>query len=112
MPNYIIAILLIFSFSVSAQQNAEEELLIFINKKTDSEYTLSNIRLLKADMKSYKIAGRIIDISETGAPVEVAYTPYILYRNYLGNKLLKGRYTSHKRILNFIRTMSQIKIKH
>ena len=108
MPKYITTLLLIFSFSAFAQQKAEEELLIFINKKSDSEFTQSNISLLEKDMKSNNIPTRLIDISENGAPVEVAYTPYVLYRNHLGNKLFKGRYTSHKRILNFIRTTRRL----
>jgi hypothetical protein len=108
MPKYIILLFLIFSFSAFAQQKADEELLIFINKNTDSEFTQSNISLLERDMKSYKIATRLIDVSQSGAPAEVAYTPYILYRNHLGNKLFKGRYTSHKRILNFIRTTRRL----
>ena len=108
MPKYISLIFLIFSLSTNAQQKIDEELLIFINKKTDSEFTQSDIRKLEVEMYNNKITTKIIDINEVGAPKDIGYTPYIMYRNYLGNKLYKGRHTSHKRILNFIRTVRRL----
>ena len=108
MPKYITFLLLCLAFSTTAQQKIDEELIIFVQKTTDSEFTQQNIKELEADMKNSKIPTKIINIDKTGAPKEVGYTPYIVYRNYLGNKVYKGRYTSHKRILNFIRTVRQL----
>jgi len=108
MSKYITLILLCLSFSTIAQQKIDEELVIFVQKSTDSEFTTNNISELEAYMKKYKIPTKVIDVEKTGAPKEIGYTPYIVYRNHLGNKVYKGRYTTHKRILNFIRTVRQL----
>ncbi|MCH2023104.1 MAG: YceI family protein [Saprospiraceae bacterium] len=108
MPKYITLIFLIFSLSIYAQQKVDEELLIFINTKTDSEFTKSDINKLKEEMHKNNIPSKIIDVNEKGAPIDIGYTPCIVYRNYLGKKLYKGRHTSHKRILNFIRTVRRL----
>lgn len=108
MSKYIAFLLLLLSFSTIGQQKIDEELLIFIQKGTDSEFTQKDINQLVVDMEKYKIPAKIIDIETTGVPQEVGFTPFIMYRNYLGNKVYKGRYTSHQRILNFIRTVRNL----
>ena len=55
MPKYITLIFLIFSLSIYAQQKVDEELLIFINTKTDSEFTKSDINKLKEEMHKNNI---------------------------------------------------------
>lgn len=108
MPKYITFLLLLLSFSTIAQQKIDEELVIFVQKSSDSPFTLDNIQTLKNKMKEQAIAVQIIDVDEVGAPKEVGFTPFIVYRNHLGRKIFKGRYTSHKRLLNFIRTVRRL----
>ena len=111
MPKYITFLVLFLSFSTIAQQKIDEELIIFVQKTTDSPFTLDNIEALKAYMLERNITTKIIDIDKTGAPKEVGYTPFIVYRNHIGRKVFKGRYTSHKRLLNFIRTVRRLPIE-
>jgi len=108
MPKYITFLFVLLSFSTIAQQNIDEELIIFVQKGADSEFTQKNIKALVGEMDSANIPTRIIDIEETGSPKEIGFTPHIIYRNYIGNKTYKGRYTSHGRILNFIRTVRRL----
>lgn len=111
MPKYITFLVLLLSFSTTAQQKIDEELIIFVQKTTDSKFTLDNIKALEAYMLERNITTKIIDIDKTGAPKEVGYTPFIVYRNHIGRKFFKGRYTSHKRLLNFIRTVRRLPIE-
>lgn len=111
MPKYITFLVLFLSFSTIAQQKIDEELIIFVQKTTDSPFTLENIKALEAYMLERNITTKIIDIDKTGAPKEVGYTPFIVYRNHLGRKVFKGRYTSHKRLLNFIRTVRRLPVE-
>jgi hypothetical protein len=111
MPKYITFLVLLLSFSTIAQQKIEEELIIFVQKTTDSPFTLENIKALETYMLEHNITTKIIDIDKTGAPKEVGYTPFIVYRNHIGQKMFKGRYTSHKRLLNFIRTVRRLPIE-
>jgi polyisoprenoid-binding protein YceI len=111
MPKYITFLVLFLSFSTIAQQKIDEELIIFVQKTTDSPFTLDNIKVLEAYMLERNITTKIIDIDKTGAPKEVGYTPFIVYRNHIGRKVFKGRYTSHKRLLNFIRTVRRLPIE-
>jgi hypothetical protein len=111
MPKYITFFVLFLSFSTIAQQNIDEELIIFVQKTTDSPFTLDNIKMLEAYMLERNITTKIIDIDKTGAPKEVGYTPFIVYRNHIGRKVFKGRYTSHKRLLNFIRTVRRLPLE-
>ncbi|BDS11054.1 YceI family protein [Aureispira anguillae] len=108
MPKYITFLILLLSFSTIAQQKIDEELVIFVQKTSDSEFTLNNIATLEAYMQAHHIPTKIIDIDEAGAPKEVGFTPFIVYRNHLGRKVFKGRYTSHQRLLNFIRTVRRL----
>ena len=108
MSKYITLLLVCLSFSTIGQQKLDEELVIFVQKSTDSEFVQNDIEVLKDYMKQYKIATKVINIDKTGTPKEIGYTPYIVYRNHLGNKVYKGRHTTHKRILNFIRTVRQL----
>lgn len=108
MSKYITLFLLCLSFSTIGQQKLDEELVIFVQKSSDSEFTTNNISELEAYMKKHKVSTKVINVDKMGAPKEVGYTPYIVYRNHLGNKVYKGRYTTHKRILNFIRTVRQL----
>ncbi|WMX12515.1 YceI family protein [Aureispira sp. CCB-E] len=112
MPKYITFLILLLSFSTIAQQKIDEELIIFVQKSTDSPFTLENIKALQGYMQERNITTKIIDIDKTGAPKEVGYTPFIVYRNYLGRKIFKGRYTSHKRLLNFIRTVRRLPVEN
>jgi hypothetical protein len=111
MPKYITFLVLLLSFSTTAQQKTDEELIIFVQKTTDSQFTLNNIKVLEAYMLERNITTKIIDIDKTGAPKEVGYTPFIVYRNHIGKKVFKGRYTSHKRLLNFIRTVRRLPVE-
>lgn len=111
MPKYITFLVLLLSFSTIAQQKIDEELIIFVQKTTDSPFTLDNIKALEAYMLERNITTKIIDIDKIGAPKEVGYTPFIVYRNHIGRKIFKGRYTSHKRLLNFIRTVRRLPIE-
>lgn len=111
MPKYITFLLILLSFSTIAQQNTDEELIIFVQKSTDSPFTLDNVNALEAYLLERNITTKIIDIDKTGAPKEVGYTPFIVYRNHIGRKIFKGRYTSHKRLLNFIRTVRRLPIE-
>lgn len=111
MPKYITFLVLLLSFSTIAQQKIDEELIIFVQKTTDSQFTLDNIKALEAYMLERNITTKIIDIDKTGAPKEVGYTPFIVYRNHIGRKVFKGRYTSHKRLLNFIRTVRRLPVE-
>lgn len=108
MPKYITFLVLLLSFSTIAQQKIDEELIIFVQKATDSQFTLDNIKALEAYMLEHNITTKIIDIDKTGAPKEIGYTPFIVYRNHIGQKIFKGRYTSYKRLLNFIRTVRRL----
>lgn len=111
MPKYSLLFLLFFSFSTIAQQNIDEELVIFIQKTKESDYTNKNLKELQDFMKSQGVPTKFINIEATGAPAEVGFTPFVVYRNYLGNKIYKGRYATHKRLLNFIRTVRRMPIE-
>jgi hypothetical protein len=108
MPKYITFLFVLLSFSTIAQQNIDEELIIFVQKEADSKFTQKNIKVLIEQMEAANIPTRIIDIEKVGSPKEVGFTPHIVYRNHIGNKTYKGRYTSHGRILNFIRTVRRL----
>ncbi|MEM6723809.1 MAG: hypothetical protein AAF598_07205, partial [Bacteroidota bacterium] len=42
------------------------------------------------------------------APIEIALTPAIVYQNYRGRSIYKGRYNNIPRIKNFIRTSRRV----
>jgi len=83
----------------------DEEVVIFVQKSKDNAFTAQNIKQLDTFLSTNKIATKIINIEEKGAPAEVSFTPFVVYRNYNGRKIYKGRYTTHRRLLNFIRTV-------
>lgn len=110
MKHYIVLSFLMSLGLVGFSQNVlEEELIIFVQSTAESDFTKKNIGELQEYMQSKSIPVRIIDIQNKGAaPKEVGYTPFIVYQNHLGRKIYKGRYTSHHRILNFIRTVKYL----
>lgn len=108
MAKYTIFLLLLLAFSTNAQQTIEEELLIFVQPEQQSEFTKNNLKTLEALLKEQGIQVQQINVSALGAPKEVSFTPFIVYRNHLGRKVYKGRHTTHKRLLNFIRTVRHL----
>ncbi len=108
MAKYTIFLLLLLAFSTNAQQTIEEELLIFVQPEQQSEFTKNNLKSLEALLKEQGIRVRQVDVSKVGAPKEVGFTPFLVYRNHLGRKVYKGRYTTHQRLLNFIRTVRRL----
>lgn len=108
MAKYTIFLLLLLAFSTNAQQSIEEELLIFVQPEQQSEFTKNNLKTLTTLLKEQGIQVQQLDVSKVGAPKEVGFTPFIVYRNHLGRKVYKGRYTTHQRLLNFIRTVRRL----
>lgn len=108
MAKYTIFLLLLLAFSTNAQQNIEEELVIFVQAAQQSEFTKNNLKTLEALLKEQGIPVQQLDVSTLGAPPEVSFTPFLVYRNHLGRKVYKGRHTTHQRLLNFIRTVRHL----
>lgn len=108
MAKYTILLWLLLAFSTNAQQNIEEELLIFVQPNQQSAFTANNLNVLQSTLKEQNIAVKLLDVTQLGAPSEVGFTPFLVYRNHLGRKVYKGRYTTHQRLSNFIRTVRHL----
>lgn len=89
-------------------ERPKEELIIFIQKSKESPFTIREILRVDSFINSIGIPAKVVDIDRQGAPAEVCYTPYIIYQNYLGRKVYKGRYTTLNRLKNFISTVRLI----
>ncbi|MCP4441545.1 MAG: YceI family protein [Aureispira sp.] len=89
-------------------ERPKEELIIFIQQSKESPFTIKEILRVDSFINSIGIPAKVIDIERQGAPKEVCYTPYIIYQNYLGRKVYKGRYTTLNRLKNFISTVRLI----
>jgi polyisoprenoid-binding protein YceI len=96
-----------FSTSCVAQETTpdKDKLIVFIQKSKESAYTIKHIYELDSFAKEIGIPIKIVDVETAGAPDEVKYTPFIIYQNYLGRKIYKGRYTTLNRLKNFISTV-------
>ena len=55
MAKYTIFLLLLLAFSTNAQQNIEEELVIFVQAAQQSEFTKNNLKTLEALLKEQGI---------------------------------------------------------
>lgn len=102
-------ILLLLSASSIAQEIEEdgdkEQVIVFIQKSKESVFTISELLKLETYAQTMKVPVKIIDIERSGAPDDVKYTPFIIYQNYLGRKIYKGRYTTFRRLKSFINTV-------
>lgn len=112
---FILSLLLSSTVFLAAQDIDEprndrpkEELIIFIQKSKESAFTIREILRVDSFINSIGIPAKVVDIERQGAPAEVCYTPYIIYQNYLGRKVYKGRYTTLNRLKNFISTVRLI----
>lgn len=93
---------------VSAQEDENSEkdkLIVFIQKTKESAFTIKHIYKLDSFAQTIGMPIKIVDVETSGAPEEVKYTPFIVYQNYLGRKIYKGRYTTLNRLKNFISTV-------
>lgn len=100
---------LLFAIMLQAQsETLREELVVFTDPLRDSEFTKNMLQELEQSLQEQSIPVRFIDVRKDGAPQEVGFTPFIVYRNHLGHKVYKGRYTTQQRLLNFIRTVRHL----
>lgn len=85
-------------------QSIPEEIIIFRNPSTESDFVKKDLEKLKTTLKEKKFKFTEIDINQKGAPESVHYTPFIVYQNYKKRTNYKGRHSTHDRFLNFVRT--------
>lgn len=105
MPFVQILISLLIGFSTYAQEAPSEDVILFVDKKENSAFVIEDIQKLQKYLSDNQISNTLIDIRTEGAPEEVAYTPCIVYRNQNGHQFYKGKHTTHKRLLNYIKTV-------
>ncbi len=101
-------VLVSLPFLAEAQEEEvieKEKLIVFIQKGKESEFTIKHIYKLDSFAKAIGVPCKIVDVETAGAPPEVKYTPFIVYQNYLGRKVYKGRYNTLNRLKNFISTV-------
>ncbi len=106
---YLLVLLFVLPILCTAQENSnQEEVIVFIQKSKESDFTIKKILELEVFIRDLGIPVKVVDIEAKGAPKEVKYTPFIVYQNYLGRKIYKGRYTTLNRLKNFITTVQYI----
>ena len=105
MPFVQILISLLMGLSTYAQEAPFEDVILFVDKKENSAFVIEDIQKLQKFLSDNQISSTVIDIRTEGAPEEVAYTPCIVYRNQNGHQFYKGKHTTHKRLLNYIKTV-------
>ncbi len=47
---------------------------------------------------------RVVDVTDAGAPAEVALTPLIVFQNHKGRSIFQGRYADMGKVRHFVRT--------
>lgn len=91
-------------YSALEAQKIPEEIILFRNPSTESDFVNKDLEQLKKTLEEKKFQYKEIDVSQKGAPELVHYTPFILYQNYEKRINYKGRHSTHDRFLNFLRT--------
>ncbi len=86
------------------------ELVIFVNSgasEVDRSFQADHLPKIRAVAAELGAALRVIDVRD-GAPAEVTITPLVVYQNWRGRSIYVGRYTTHDRIRNFVRTSRSV----
>lgn len=82
------------------------ELIVFVGSDTSAvrrSFETQHLPAIKKIAGELNISTKIVEASN-GVPDEVAITPLLVFQNHRGRSIYQGRYTTHDRVRNFLRT--------